>query len=106
MISEFKSKARKRIANQATERTSGKRKGSSIDLSCYENDDEARELESQVEDYMRSFTGEAGKKRSQSVFNPDSIIAEVELCRNEHPSYISPTLNKRFRSVYEHKKKK
>ena len=102
MISEFERKARRRIADQATVTTTGKRKDTSIDVSCYENDDEAREIESQVEDYMRSFTGEAGQ---QTVLNPDSVIGEVELCRNEHPSYISPTLNKRFRSVYEHKKK-
>ena len=105
MISEFKSKARKRIADQATERTSGKSKGSSIDFACYVNDDEARELETQVEDCMRSFAGHVGKKPSQSVFNPESVIGEVDLCRNEHPSYISPTLNKRFRSVYEPRKK-
>ena len=104
MISAFKSKARNRIADHAMERTSGKRSSASIDVSCYVNDDEARELESQVEDYMRSFTSDAGKKPSHSVFNPESLLADVELCRNEHPSYISPTLNKRFRGVYNHKK--
>ena len=104
MISAFKSKARNRIADHAMERTSGKRSSASIDVSCFVNDDEARELESQVEDYMRSFTSDAGKKPSHSVFNPESLLADVELCRNEHPSYISPTLNKRFRGVYNHKK--
>ena len=69
-------------------------------------DQEARELEFMVEDYMRSCSGAGGTERARSDLKPESIVANVELCRNEHPSYISPSLNKRFRGVYEHKKKK